>query len=254
MSAFFSGTDNSDEKSSGKIFMVVGQLDKETPMYKIRTYQEPNHIEIDLFDAFEKPANITAVAETEYGTFTYEVPSEQIIAKVLEKVVEYPADWKDQIEKTVYSYAHTSDFSSYGGYEGFSYPSYSGKFSKYGRQGQLSLFGDIEPEEDEERPFSKKKFSSQFKPKHQSTIDYEGEMPLDEDYDEVEEIDMADDFEELSPEERYYLGKEEIAPAIADLISSSTSDTSEMNFVIGLKEGLIESGLEHLIKELGKEG
>ena len=65
---------------------------------------------------------------------------------------------------------------------------------------------------------------------------------------------MADDFEELSPEERYYLGKEEIAPAIADLISSSTSDTSEMNFVIGLKEGLIESGLEHLIKELGKEG
>ena len=255
MSAFFSGTDNSDEKSSGKIFMVIGQLDKETPMYKIRTYQEPNHIEIDLFDAFEKPENITAVAETEYGTFTYEVPAEQIISKVLEKVVEYPADWKDQIEKTVYSYGRSSSFSYGNGYDGFTHPSYSGAYSKYGRQGQLSLFGDVEPEEDDaEAFFSRKKYASQFKPKHQATIDYEGDIPEDEDYDDIEEIDMADDFEELSPEERYYLGKEEIAPAIADIISSSTSDSSEMNFVVGLKEGLVEAGLGHLIKELGKEG
>ena len=250
MGAFFSGTDNSDERTIGKVFMVIGQLDKPCPAYKIRTYQQPNHVEIALFDAFEKPEAVKMVAHTEYGDFTYEVPDEEIISRILVKEEEYPEDWKNQITKAATYYSGSSYIGGFS--SGYSQRSFD--FGRSTPSGQISIFGD---DETPIRDFSKPTFKSHFKPAPMNLDEADIEEDIAEEvvFDENELEEVLDDalegmtseeFEELGAEEKYHFVKYKIAPIIASVLTHSVDDLADEAVVEGLKSGLEEEGLGYI--------
>lgn len=221
MSAFFSGTDNADERTSGKVYMVVGELDKENIKYKIRTYQEPTHVEIDLFDVFEKP-NVSTELVTEYGTFSFEVPDEKLIKNILCKVEEYPDEWPEQITRRTYT--NYPSFSSSNSNNRYSY------WDDYYKNGQLSLFD--RDEDDRKFPSIKKH--------------------IEENVPEVDEMDFDTPTDlNMSPEEKYYFAKEDIAQTIADALDE-VGNLEDINILTGLKDGLVELGLEHVLKSISE--
>lgn len=69
MSAFFSGTDNEDEKSD-RFYGVIGKIKNSYPEFKFRLILGNRQMEIDLFDLFEEKQKTT-----------------------------YPSDWLERIKK-----------------------------------------------------------------------------------------------------------------------------------------------------------
>ena len=79
MGAFFSATDNKDEKET-RLFGVIGKIKDEVPEFKFRAVCAGNHIDnIKLFDIFENPFDDVAV----------------------------PNEWYDQVSKKVYTHVNT---------------------------------------------------------------------------------------------------------------------------------------------------
>ena len=228
MSAFFSGTDNADERTSGKVYMVVGELDKEDIKYKIRTYQEPTHVEIDLFDVFEKP-NVSTELVTDYGTFSFKVSDEELIKNILRKVEEYPNEWPEQITRKT--------FSSYSNFGSSNYSNSNQRYSywdQYSKNGQLSLFD--KDEEDYKNFPSIKKHTEKTVPQIEE--------------DELEDFDTPEDFD-MTPEEKYYFAKEDVASTIADTLSE-IGNLEDINILTGLKDGLTELGLDYVLKAISE--
>lgn len=246
MDAFFSGTDNSDEKTNGKVFMVIGRLDRECPAYKIRTYQNPNHIEISLFDAFEKPEAVKMVAHTEFGDFTYEVPDEELIKKILTKEEEYPTDWKDQITKPSVAsyYGGSGQISIFG--EDYSFGSMSSGFRGFPVGGSS---------------FKTPTYKNHFKPAPSNLDDVENDCLDEVDTEEmyVSDVELAavlddafegmtsDDFEELGAEEKYHFVKYKVAPVVASVLTHAIDDLSDEAVLEGLKAGLEEEGIGYIL-------
>lgn len=200
MGAFFSGTDDKDERTPGRLYMVLGKLDTHAIEYKLRTFVD-GHVEVDFFEVWERP-NVTVESEI---PLNIPVKDEDIIHQILEAVVEYPEDWKNQIERRTYAVAsYGSSYSkpssphysktNYGGFGSQmtlfgepDYPDYGMKdedFSHYGKAYPVSKFieDDIE-DEDPDTPILNK-----------DDDDYKYEQGLDAAADLLNNIDNPNDF------------------------------------------------------------
>lgn len=135
MGAFFSGTDDKDERTPGRLYMVLGKLNTHSIEFKLRTFVD-KHVMVDFFEIFEKP-NFNVDCEL---PITIQPSEETLINAIFETVVEYPEEWKEQVERRTYANSSFSYSGSYGGY--------GQRTSHYSKtnfgNGQLSLFGDKE--------------------------------------------------------------------------------------------------------------
>lgn len=223
MGAFFSGTDDRDETTNGRLYGVIGQLNKEVAAFKVRTYLNPNHIETDFFTVFEKPEEAKVSCNTPYGTFNYEVPDEALIPAILSSKVDYPAEWKDQIVKEVYTPAtHVGAQMTFG-------DSFAGLGYEYNDIASFHKHSKTTP--------SKKKNNGCFRPKGQLSITgWEDDIDDAETY-EFEEMTINPG--DLSEEEMYELAAE-VAEKVAEVFDDNVSSTSNEMFNQLVAEALLE--------------
>lgn len=199
MGAFFSGTDDKDERTPGRLYMVLGKLDTHAIEYKLRTFVD-GHVEVDFFEVWERP-NVTVESEI---PLNIPVKDEDIIHQILEAVVEYPEDWKNQIERRTYAVAsYGSSYCKPSGshysktnYGGFGsqmtlfgepdYPDYGMKdedFSHHGKAYPISKFIEDDIDDDPDTPILDK-----------DDDDYKYEQGLDAATDLLNSIDNPNDF------------------------------------------------------------
>lgn len=228
MDAFFSGTDNKDERTPGKVYAVVGKLNLPSAMHKIRVFSGTKHIDINLFDVFEKPENKMSIQNV-LGTFEYSIPDAEMLTAIFSMQVDYPTEWKDQIVIKAPVIKH-----SFGGFN----PKYQTGISSR----QISIddtFGGFCIDDDDE---TDDETGVTLTPKSKITT-YED---LDDDIEDDPE-QLADQFDEA------YLQAQDIAAEISDIIESYEVNTSDPIFIGSLKEGLENVGLDRLIKDLNNE-
>ena len=218
MGAFFSGTDDRDETTNGRLYAVVGELDNPIPKCKVRTYLDPNHIETDFFSVFEKPVDAKIASVTPYGTFEYEVPDEVLLPAILSTTTDFPAEWKDQIVKEEFIRTNSQQMT----------------FDDSVFMGFNHSYRDIQSPSTIKNNFSK---STSFKPKGQLHI-----SGWQDDADDMEVYDFDEEnvnLSELSEEEMYELALK-IASDIADIYTDTVSTTSNDMFNKILSEVLQE--------------
>ena len=143
MGAFWSGTDNADEKNT-RFYGVFGELDKDVHAEKQRYIMMGKEVAITKGDIFDFE-NEKTVSKEEIQDLLNNKSSELIdkaeVYKLLNRKqdkVEYPEEWTEQIElpKTYgynynYNYNYNNNYNR-GGYQGNSYRGHSGH--GYGNQ------------------------------------------------------------------------------------------------------------------------
>ena len=236
MNAFFSGTDDKDEKNPGKLFMVLGHLNTHNIEFKLRTFMK-EYISVDFFDVFEKPEVSIMIGENK---MTMALSNDAIINGIFETVVDYPEEWKNNLEKR--SAYFSTDFT------GKSYPFYGSfgingghhqnKYSKTRYPGihddrQLTLFGNGEDEENIGEGFPITAHIPDF-----DAVEEYNEDDLDRDIPISSSIDA--DYEKG-----------------IDAGMSVTDEMEEQNqfFISGVIDGLEQAGiLEDIITQIKKNG
>lgn len=226
MGAFFSGTDDKDERTPGRLYMVLGKLDTHSIEYKLRTFVD-GHVEVDFFEVWERP-NITVDSEL---PLNISVKDEDIIHQILESEVEYPEDWKDQIERRTYAAI------SYGGsYAGKPSGSHYSKTNYGGFGSQMTLFGGAE---DYDFGMSEREIGSYSKPIPKSTF-----------VDDIEEDDDLDTpiFDKDDDDYKYEQGLD-----AASELFNSLDNPEDFVTMGGLIDGLEQAGmLETFIEAIKK--
>lgn len=117
MNAFWSGTDDSDEKDT-RFYGVLGELNKEEIGEKFRTIVLGKYIDMKKENIFDFSAKVdksyveTLLASAQGQTID---PQVLIAALTAKPVVTYPKEWIEQIQKPTYHYNTTYNR---GGYQG----------------------------------------------------------------------------------------------------------------------------------------
>jgi PRTRC genetic system protein A len=138
MGAFWSGTDNADEKDT-RFYGVLGNLDKETIGEKYRYMIMGKEVEVKkehIFDftenlAVDKDELLKLIEEQENLTID---DLEQFM--YAEEEVEYPKTWIDNIKKPTSHYSHGPGHGGYGGNYGGNYTGQSQKNQNSGTAGR----------------------------------------------------------------------------------------------------------------------
>lgn len=204
MGAFFSTTDDNDEKNPGQLFMVLGKLNTHEIAFGFRTFMD-EYIPVDFFDVFEKPEIFITSGDEKINV---SLSDEAIINAIFETIVEYPEDWESNLIKRVSSYG-----SFFGGSAASSFSPKQTKHyapTNFSDDAQLCLFGSSSEYDsylDEEANFagSSKNIISRPTIEDIDDEDYNADAPvcgsIDADYEKGVDAGMAvtDEMEEQNP-------------------------------------------------------
>lgn len=223
MNAFFSGTDDGDEKNPGQLFMVLGHLNTHNIEFKLRTFMD-EYIPVDFFDVFERPEISITIGNEK---LEMSLSDDTVINGIFETVVDYPEEWKSNLIKRTYATSFTGgqqlaffgcDDVSIG--SGRSYPAH--------KSYSPTRFNNDEDEDD-----FVEKFSGKFSGVNMSVDD--------------EEYDCSDMPSTSSIDADYEKGVD------AGIAVTDDMDQQNQFFVSGLVDGLEQAGiLEDVIEVLKK--